>query len=283
MITTTGTDILARILTDNSSAIINKVGLGSGLTAEAYTDTALATAYTDHGFEQQTVTATYSTGKLTYTNTFTNGSATERTINEIGLFTDGGTLIYRHVFVTNELSNFGIVPPGDSVIITIDIIASTSTPSVYATFSIIPTDIGLAQIWYYLNLSSSISSTLDPSDFATPAPICYNGIELPSAGIPSFSEALGAKSWNFTCYTEDYTLVNTILRYAGPLTTGSSITGKQYVISSYRSGVLAIKNMTTHTHDLYTNCYIQGPISVEPFGNGWWFTVPVIQSAYSEA
>jgi len=284
MITTVGTEFMANAIFSrnwDSPGYINKIGLGSGLTAESYADTALATAYTDHGFEQQTVEATYSTNKLTFTNTFTNGATTERTINEVGLFSSTGVLIYRHVFITNELSNFGIVPPGADISITITLTGTSKNFS--GELSIIPTDIGVAEIGFYINITAATTSVFDPSDFPTPAPICYNGIEFPSAGIPRFSEALGAKSWEFTCYTEDYTLINTILRYAGPLTTGNSITGKQYVLSSYRAGVLAIKNMTTHTHDLYSNCYIQGPISPEPFGNGWWFDVKVIQSAYSEA
>lgn len=280
MITTAGTDALARILTGNSSAVINKMGLGSGSTAAAHADTALETAYTDHGFQQQTVTATYSSGTLTFTNTFTNGHTAERTVTEVGLFTDTGVLIYRHVFDTYELSNFGIVPVNAEITITITLTATGT--DFLGEFSVIPTDIGIAEVSFYINIAAAISSSLLPSGFPTTSPICYNGVTLPNAGVPSFSEALGAKAWEFTCYTEDYTLVETILRYAGPITTGNSITGKQYVISSYRAGVLAIKNMTTHTYDLYQNCYVLGPISLEPFGNGWWFNVKIIQSAYDE-
>lgn len=280
MITTAGTDILAQILAGDTVAVINKMGLGSGSTAAAYADTALETAYTDHGFQQQTVTATYSSGTLTFTNTFTNGHTAERVVNEVGLFTDTGVLVYRYVFDIYALPNFGYVPIGAEITITITLTAATT--DFLGEFTGITGSIGVAEVSFYVHLDDAITVSFDPVEFPTPFNVCYNGIELPNAGIPSFSEGLGAKTWNFSCYTEDYTLINTILRYSGPLTTGNSITGKQFVISSYRAGVLAIKNMTTHVHDLHENCYIQGPISIEPFGDGWWFNVIVVQSAYDE-
>jgi len=275
MITTAGYEKLADIFTGESSDTITKLSIGYGTAAEALTDAALATAYTDHGFEQATVTGSYASGVLTFANTFTNNDTADRTVREVGLFTAAGVLIYRKLFLTTEVQNFCIVPPGKTIAISASLTFqdtfSYQVGSQYATLA------------YGISISPACTGTIDPASFTNAAPIWYNGVELPNAGIPKFSEALGAKSWDLTCFTTDYTLVQNILRYAGPLTTENSITGKQYVLSSYRAGVLAIKNMTTHTHDLYSNCYIQGPISPEPFGNGWWFDVKVIQSAYSEA
>jgi len=112
--------------------------------------------------------------------------------------------------------------------------------------------------------------------------VCFNGILLPNAGLPGFSEDFGAKTWKFTCTTQDYSQVEALLRYASPMQTGNSITGKKYVISAFRSGVLGLKNLTTRAMDKYYNCYIQSPISPDILGDNYWFDIVVIQSAYAE-
>lgn len=281
MIVTAAFELFADIFTGESSDTITKLSIGYGTTAEALTDTGLDDAYTDHGFEQATVTGSYASGVLTFTNTFTNNHTANRTITELGLFSAAGALIYRRLFNAVELPNFGIIPPGKSITIILKI--SISDASIITSLvGSYPSEIATAAYNIYIAFDN-IASYVDLTTFECPDTICFNGIPLPNAGIKSFSEALGAKTWIFTCYTDDYSKVTALLKYAGPIQTGNSITGRQYVISSYRAGCLAIYNKTTHTHDTYINSYIKGPISPEPFGVGWWFGVEVLQSAYNEA
>jgi len=239
MITTAGYELLADIFTEESADTITKLSIGYGTAPETLTDSALDDAYTNYGFEQVTVTGSYADGIQTFTNVFTNNHTASRTITEVGLFSTAGVLIYRRLFSVSELANFGIIPAGKAITISVKLTYSDSVVvAVAAETSISPLN-------YNIYVSGSTANSIDLTTFETVGDVCFNGILLPYAGIPKFTEALGAKSWDFTCYTETYSEVTNILPYAGPVTTGNSITGKQYVISAYRSGCLAIRNMTT--------------------------------------
>ena len=118
-IPTAAYELLADIFTGESAATINKMQIGSGTTDEALTDSALATAYTDHGFEEATVTGSYTSPKLTFTHSFTNTGTTTRQVREVGLFASTGQLMYRYVFSESELPNFGNVPAGKTITVTV--------------------------------------------------------------------------------------------------------------------------------------------------------------------
>jgi PKD repeat protein len=277
MIPTTGYALLASIFTGESSDTITKLQIGYGYTDELLTDSALEHAYTDLGFEQVTLTGSYTSPVLTFTHTFTNNSTVERPVREVGLFSNAGVLLDRWVFSDLYLPNWCIVPPGKSIAITVTLTFSDSA----IVFT--PGTTHDATIAFNIYITPAETASLDITTFSAPSAICYNGIPIRNAGIPSFSENYGAKTWGFSCHTEDYTDVENILRYAGPVQTGISITGKQYAISAFRSGILAIMDIETPTtHTYYQNCYVVGPIVVTPFGDGWDFTVNVIQSAYPE-
>lgn len=278
IIPTAGYHLLSELFTGESTDYVTKMKIGSGDLAEAYSNTALENPYTSGGFNTATVTGVYTTNTLTFTNTFTNDPDTDRTITEMGLFSTAGVLVARHLFNISEIVNLGIVPPGKSI--TLACILSFSESTISSSYISTPTYI--VTFDYNLYISGSVTSTMDLTTLATHSNVCYNGVELPNAVIKSFSEALGAKTWKFSCYTKDYTKVTNLMQYACPVTIGRSITGKQYVTSAYRSGCLALKNIQTLAMDKYSNVYMSEPIQVIPWGNGWWFDVDIVQSAYPE-
>ena len=97
MIVTEAVELLADIFTGESPDTITKLSIGYGTQSESLLDTGLDDVYTDHGFEQATVTGTYASGVLTFSNTFTNNHTANRTITELGLFSAAGALIYRRL------------------------------------------------------------------------------------------------------------------------------------------------------------------------------------------
>lgn len=272
--------LFANIFTGESSDTITKMQIGSGVTAESLTDSALASGYTTNGFEVATVTATYSGSVLTFSHTFTNTGSVTRTVREAGLFSATGQLMYRKVFALSELQNLGDVPAGKSITITVTLtFRDSNAPFAYGTGRLYL----YANILYNIYISGAATASMGLHFISIHAPVCYNGIPLRSAEITGVDEASGAKTWTIHCYSSDYDDVADILRFAGPVQAGTSITGKQYVTSSYRSGILAIQSTeTANTWDLYANCYVQTPIKVTPFGAGWWYGLTVIQSAYAE-
>jgi hypothetical protein len=152
-------------------------------------------------------------------------------------------------------------------------------------FCIVPAGASVTIDWYRdlrTTGPASVRATLDTSGFTNSAAIHYNGVAFPNARIISINPALGGNSWTFGCITQNYADIEALQVYAGPLQLTTSITGKQLVICPYRAGTLKIKNTATGVYDAYSRCYIQGPISVEPFGDSYFFQVKVVQSAYDE-
>jgi hypothetical protein len=214
--------------------------------------------YSDGGFEPKLASMSYSGGGaiVHFTASFTNTSGSDRTVREVG---HSGT---RLVLDINAMANFCVVPNGATVAID----------------------------WYYNIYSITpkyVKATLDTSTFTNAAPIHYNAVPLPSASIVGISPALGGKTWEFLCYTDDQADIDNLQIFVSPLSIGTSITGQQYVISSILSGTLFIKDLVTRTKVSYANCFIQS-IDIEPMllgdgGFGQWFTVSVVQSAYADA
>jgi len=217
-------------------------------------DTTMVSPYDDGGFEPATVEAVYTDNGyvLHYSNTFTNTSGSDRSVREVSIGGAGG----RVVLAIDAMPNFCVVPDGVAVGIEWYRDLRTTAPG-------------------------SVRATLDTSDFNSTAPIHFNAVTLPNASIRSIKPAYGSGEWEFLCYTETYAEIEALQIYSAPIQTGVSLTGLTYVVSAYLPGTLKIKNFTTGIWDAYDRCYINGAIEIEPFGNGWWFVVRVIRSAYN--
>lgn len=283
-VTDAGLEYIAKFFNDaESTAIINKIRIGSCKTAEVTTDTDLGTKYTDHGFEEATAsTIEYTGGKLHLKKVFTNNDTAPREVWECGAFTSAGTCVCRHVFQPYELKNNNIVPPGETV--TIDIYLSTAAGALECNreISYDPT-VKSYEYTAAISISATVAADIDPSAYACErGKICFNGVVLPNASPPKVTESRGGKTWNIKCYSDDYTKILTLIANQGLVQTGVSVTGYQYATSLQRYGALKIWNKTTGTHTTYLNCLLVGPVQVSPFGVGWWFDLTIVQSYYGD-
>ena len=284
-ITDAGLEYFAKFFNDDeTTAIINKIRIGSGITAEAITDTDLATKYTNNGFEEATAsTIEFASGKLHLQKVFTNGATVDREVWECGAFTSAGDCICRHVFQPYELENNNIVPIGQTI--TIDIyIRTDADPDVEYTKTIIDSD----TTEYKLDASVIVSATvgteaIDPSAFTCEREkICYNGVVLPNASPPAVTEARGGKTWVINCASLDYTQVTRLVNKQGLVSIGMSVTGYQYATSLQRYGTLKIWDTISKSHTSYNNCLIVGPVNVETFGLWYLFELTIVQSYYGD-
>ena len=108
--------------------------------------------------------------------------------------------------------------------------------------------------------------------------ITFDSVELPNASITNIEKTGGAYTWEFSCLTDDYSIIETLMDFAAPLQAEIDITGQQYVISAKSPATLAIDTTS------YTKCYLQGPISADPqiitpARESYLFKVTVVQSA----
>jgi len=267
----------ANVLCGESTERITKIGLGSGSTAETGSLTALASAYTDHGFGQTACTVEYlNTTAHPYTLhayvTLTNGATTERQVTEAGLFTSTGVMIARHLFAWDEMLNFGYVPPGESIDIDFYIEFAEGFSAVeWTAGDKLTQDVSIL-------CSCECVGEIDPTTFTHRYNVEFNGYELPNCGIKTISGKTNEREWALICYTQDISVINLLNRYAAPITSGYSVSGNKYVLSPMREGVLSIKTNGTYTH--YENCYISGPINAKVFGLGYWFSFTIYQSSY---
>lgn len=231
------------------------------LGASSATGDTMVSPYSDGGLEPAFVSATYTGGGaiLHYIATWTNTSGNNRTVREIGLGSSGGiSNMGRRVLDLNAMANFCVMP--NNSILTIDWFYNIHSPSIV-----------------------TVNASLNLSGVTGTSPIFYNGVDFPNPSLSKISPAYGASGWEISCYTETYAEIDALNAYAGPIQTGTSITGQQYVVSAFSPGILQIKDQVTGAYVAYNNCYILAPIDVTPFGYGYNFTVKVIQSAYSEA
>lgn len=289
-VNTTGLEYFAKFFNDDeSTAIINKIRIGSGITAEAITDVDLAAKYTDLGFQEATATTIEFLDTSEHLRTihlqkvFTNGASVDREIWECGAFTSAGDCICRHVFQPYELKNNNVVIPGE-----------TATIDIYIQIS--PGDISCSREIYYSPdyksyeytataiISASVgTAVIDPSSYSCErGKICFNGVVLPNASPPAITESRGGKTWNIKCSTQDYAEITTLINKQGLVNVGVSVTGYQYATSLQRYGTLKIWDKTAQTHTSYNNCLISGPVNVETFGLWYLFDLTIIQSYYGD-
>ena len=284
-VTTAGLEYFAKFFNDDeSTAIINKIRIGSGITSEAITDTDLATKYTDHGFQEATAsTIEFAGGKLHLQKVFTNEATSDREVWECGAFTSAGDCICRHVFQPYELSNNNIVPPGETA--TIDIYVEITEGDLSCSREIYYSpDYKSYEYTATAIISASVgTAVVDPSAYACDrGKICFNGVVLPNASPPVVTEARGGKIWNIQCATQDYTNITKLINKQGLVNVGVSVTGYQYATSLQRYGTLKIWDKTAQTHTSYNNCLISGPVNVETFGSWYLFDLTIIQSYYGD-
>jgi hypothetical protein len=284
-ITTAGLEYFAKFFNDNeSTAIINKIRIGSGITAEAITDTDLATKYTNNGFQEATAsTIEFASGKLHLQKVFTNEATEDREVWECGAFTSAGDCICRHVFQPYELSNNNIVPPGETATIDIYIEITEGDLSCSREIYYSP-DYKSYEYTASAIISASVGTgVIDPSEYTCErGKICFNGVVLPNASPPAVTEARGGKTWHIKCATQDYTTVSRLITKQGLVNVGVSVTGYQYATSLQRYGTLKIWDKTNQTHTSYNNCLISGPVNVETFGLWYLFDLTIVQSYYGD-
>jgi hypothetical protein len=286
IVTDAGLAYFAKFLNNNeSSAIINKIRIGSSQQAEASTDTDLITKYTDLGFEESTAsTIEFASGKLHLQKIFTNNSTVDREVWECGAFTSAGDCICRHVYLPYEVANNNSVSPGQTITIDIYIELIPDDDIQYTL-----TESGSPTTHEYLLegeivVSASIGDDpIDPSVYTCErGKICFNGIVLPNASPPAVTESRGGKIWNIKCATQDYTQVTRLVTKQGLVNVGVSVTGYQYATSLQRYGTLKIWDKTLLTHTSYNNCLISGPVNVETFGLWYLFDLTIVQSYYGD-
>jgi hypothetical protein len=269
-----------------TTAIINKIRIGSGITTEAVTDTDLATKYTDLGFEEATATTIEYLNTTAHPRTlhlqkvFTNSATVDREVWECGAFTSDGVCVARHVFQPYELENNNIVPVGQTI--TIDIYIRIDGNEDLATYT--RNDALDYEFYVPLVVSASVGTeAIDPSTYTCErGKICYNGVVLPNASPPAVTEARGGKTWVIKCATQDYTQVTKLVNKQGLVSMGMSVTGYQYATSLQRYGTLKIWDKTAQTHTAYSNCLIVGPVNVETFGLWYLFDLTIVQSYYGD-
>lgn len=284
IVTDAGLAYFAKFLNNReSTAIINKIRLGSSQTAEAASQTDLITKYTDLGFQEATAsTIEYASGKLHLQKVFTNGATVDREVWEVGAFSSGGDCICRHVYLPYEVYNNNSVPPGQTI--TIDIyIEMTADTIVYDTPTVAGYDFGFSLDGTIIVSATVGDDPIDPSAYTCErGKICFNGIVLPNASPPVVTESRGGKIWNIKCATQDYTQVTRLVTKHGLVNVGISVTGYQYATSLQRYGTLKIWDKTLKTHTSYTNCLISGPVNVETFGTWFLFDLNIVQSYYGD-
>jgi hypothetical protein len=113
--------------------------------------------------------------------------------------------------------------------------------------------------------------------------IYFNTTLLPNANINNIEESVGGKTWDISGFTDDYTKIQSIMILASDLKIGSSVSGLQYVISQRSSGTLIVKPDVGYGPYVFnTRCFIQAPVSVEKFNLTYFYSLKVVQSAYSE-
>jgi len=280
IVTDAGVEYFAKFFNDQeTTAIINKIRIGSSQTAEAASQTDLVSKYTDLGFEEATAsTIEFTDGKLHLQNVFTNGATVDREVWEVGAFTSAGDCICRHVYLPYEVQNNNSVPPGQTI--TIDIYIEL-IPDDDITYT-------LTGHQYFLEGTIVVSASvgddpIDPSTYTCErGKICFNGIVLPNASPPLVTESRGGKTWVIKCATQDYTQVTRLVTKQGLVNVGVSVTGYQYATSLQRYGTLKIWDKALKTHISYNNCLLAGPVNVETFGLWYLFDLTIIQSYYGD-
>jgi hypothetical protein len=288
-VTDAGLEYIAAFFNDaESTAIINKIRIGSSQTAEAASQTDLVSKYTDLGFEEATASTIEYLNTTAHPRTlhlqkvFTNGATVDREVWECGAFTSAGDCVCRHVFQPYELENNNIVPVGQTI--TIDIYIRVDAGETVTYTKTVDETTTEYKLEADIIISASVGTeAIDPSTYTCErGKICYNGVVLPNASPPAVTEARGGKTWHIKCATQDYADVTKLVNKQGLVNVGMSVTGYQYATSLQRYGTLKIWDKSLKTHTAYNNCLIAGPVNVETFGTWYLFDLTIVQSYYGD-
>ncbi len=269
VITTWFEEHCAGILNGSSTLYALKIAVGTGDAVESQSDSALETELVSGPFVRATATTTYSTvtHTLTVTKTFTNSGTTVLYIREAGIFSDT-SLAARYVIPDNIY-----VIPGQTIIITfyLQFIPGARDTTEY---NLGRQTLQTCRLYIYPTCAAALGST-DAIPCAERA--CFSGIKLPNPVISPISQYLGAKGWDISCYTEDYSYITQLEMFCAPIEVQNNVKGYQIINSLVVPGTLRIQQ-TYNTWDIYTNCYISPPITITPYGEGWWYSLKILQS-----
>jgi len=103
--------------------------------------------------------------------------------------------------------------------------------------------------------------------------VTFDSVELmnPSPVRKTVVGSLGLEV-TFTCLTDDYTDISSLLAKSGHTSKTVLLSGKTSVQSTGTVGTLSIGS------DSYTKCSINGPVQVEEVSPVWWrYTVSFVQ------
>ena len=291
---------IAKIAVGNVSDSITKMQLGSGTGAESLLSTDLETPYSavGHGFNKQSVIATYTDYAMSFAADFTNTTSGPLEVREIGLFFNSGALALRHVIGSiHDIPNLCYIPAGVTITVTVTIpyysvmnrTVRCPIDSIYPTAAVVaesseylPSHQGYANITAVEFDDPVVEIDFDTDDIDGVGVISYNGIEIKNGHIIHRDGPAGGESFDLGGYTKDYTDIEQLQQFAGKTSVSRSVTGKQFVTSPFRSGTLAVYDKTTRTYAKYSNAYIDGEISITPYGVGWLYYLTVVCSNYEE-
>lgn len=269
VLTSAGLTWITQLFAEEITTAATVIAVGSGTPSSS----GLGNEFTGNGFSRGVASATYADGAVTITRRFTASGADVR-VSEMALYSTDSTPVLIGYVQYNEfdLEDEGLIPDGyyfdASFVISVSIGTVTATPG--EGYNITYT--GTAQI------ALSEASIIDPNLYACTTGLCFNGKPIRNGYIESQSAPKDGKIWDISGYTEDFTDIINLQQYAGPVEIYKTITGKTDVNSMLLPGTLRVMNTTTRTYDVHTFCWINGDISVETHGNGWYFSLQIVQS-----
>lgn len=270
-LTEAGLNFIARVFAGTTSNSITKIAVGNGTPSSS----GLGNEHTGNGFARATAGAiSVSTYTLSVAHTFT-ASGADVTVTEFALYTDESspTLIGYVQFRSLELSNSGIVPDGESILLTGLLTFSAGSTSY--------TGDGWNLIYNAtIGVAFSASGVISPENFVCTTGLCYNGKAIRNGNIKSLIPFRGGKKWEIEAVTTDYTDIENLQQYASPTEVGVTVLGIQYVNSIMLPGVLK-ERKSDGTYTTHTNCYISGEISVETMGGNYFYEFTVVQAGTS--
>lgn len=269
-LTSAGLEWITQLYTQEktSSAITIAVGDGSP------TGSGLGSEHTTNGFARGSGTAEYSNDTIKILKRFT-ASGADVQITEAAIYTnDASPILVGYVHYTEfDLDNYGLVK--DGYYFQAEFNFNISIGTVSYTY-----DENTYDLVYSADVSVILSDSgyIDPNLNLCSVGLCFNGKPIRNGSISSHTSPRVGHSWEIIGYTADFTEIQALQAYAGDIQVIKTITGKQHVNSILKPGTFRVYNKSTHVYDVYTYCWIDGELKVDTFGEGWWFSLRIVQS-----
>jgi hypothetical protein len=105
----------------------------------------------------------------------------------------------------------------------------------------------------------------------------FGGHPLPNALISKINPVDGGYTWEITGVTDNWQDIIYLKSMSGPLTSGFTVLGRQYVSSEKLPQIFEVFDVDW-AFDSYENCYLIAPIEVTPFGDHFMYVLKVVQS-----